>query len=150
MEHANVTTTTHAPAHEAPAAAVHDRGHGSGDAHGGEGAHHSGLSYYAVFGILFVVTVLEVGLAYLDLNKVLKISLFVVMALYKAVMVALYFMHLKFERKTMWLIASAPLIFGVILAIGAYPDSEKGTSPFRRGDLDPWKESTPPPNPGHE
>jgi len=108
----------------------------AGDTHGGHGA---SLSYYQVFAILFVVTVLEVGLAYLDLGKLLKISLFVVMALYKAVMVALYFMHLKFEKKTMWVIASAPMIFGVILAIGVYPDSEKGTKSFQRGELGPWR-----------
>ena len=115
----------------APTDAAHGTGH--------EG-HKKTLSYEAVFLILFVATVLEVGLAYMPLAKGLKIVLFVAMALYKAVMVALYFMHLKFEKKTMWIIAAAPLMFGVILAIGTYPDSEKGTSPFKRGDAQPWAE----------
>ena len=118
-------------------------------AHGtGHGGHKQSLSYEAVFLILFVATVLEVGLAYLPMVKWLKIVLFVLMALYKAVMVALYFMHLKFEKKMMWVIAAAPLMFGVILAIGTYPDSEKGTARFKRGDAQPWAEQTEPPPAG--
>ena len=118
-------------------------------AHGtGHGGHKKSLSYEAVFLILFVATVLEVGLAYLSMPKGLKIVLFVLMALYKAVMVALYFMHLKFEKKMMWVIAAAPLMFGVILAIGTYPDSEKGTSPFKRGDAQPWAQPEPAGTPG--
>ena len=109
------------------------------DAHGAHAGHGKTLSNMQVFLILLVVTIAEVGLAYMDVSKSLKIITFVVMALYKAVMVALYFMHLKYEKsKIMWLIAAAPLIFGVILAIGTYPDSEKGTDIFRKGSPNPW------------
>jgi cytochrome c oxidase subunit 4 len=135
------------PGHGTTGLATADAPHGG--AAGGHGAHeagtghHGGLTYYQVFAILFIVTVAEVGLAYLSMPKFAKIVIFVVMALYKAVMVALYFMHLKFEKKTMWIIAAAPLIFGVILAIGTYPDSEKGTGRFQRGELDPWTAAEP-------
>lgn len=115
---------------QAHAPAPHgDAGHGAG--------HHSGLSYFQVFIILLVVTIAEVGVAYMDIGKGLKIVTFVAMALYKAVMVAAYFMHLRFEKPLMWVIASAPLILGVIIAVGAYPDSEKGTQGFKDGLLDP-------------
>lgn len=110
-------------------------------AHAPDAGHHGGLSYFQVFLILMVVTVAEVGVAYLDIDKSVKIVTFVVMALYKAVMVAAYFMHLRFEKPLMWVIASAPLILGVIIAVGAYPDSEKGTQRFKDGVLDPWSES---------
>ena len=119
-----------------------DPGHGG--AHGDSHGHRASLSYEQVFLILFVATVVEVALAYMGIPKGIKIVLFVVMALYKAVMVALYFMHLKFEKKLMWVIAAAPLMFGVILAIGTYPDSEKGTKRFQRGDSNPWSETETP------
>ncbi len=117
----------------------------SSDPHHGASAtsgHHGGLSYYAVFFILLVVTIAEVGVAYLPLPHGVKILTFIVMALYKAVMVALYFMHLKFENKIMWVIAAAPLIFGVLITIGTYPDSEKGTERFKNGELQPWSPPT--------
>jgi cytochrome c oxidase subunit 4 len=125
---------------QAHAPAPHgDAGHGAGHGDAGHGAagHHSGLSYFQVFLILLVVTVAEVGVAYMDIGKGLKIVTFVAMALYKAVLVAAYFMHLRFEKPLMWVIASAPLILGVIIAVGAYPDSEKGTQGFKDGLLDP-------------
>ena len=122
----------HAPAPHGDAA--------HGDAGHGADGHHGGLSYFKVFIILLVVTVAEVGVAYLDIGKGLKIVTFVAMALYKAVMVAAYFMHLRFEKPLMWVIAAAPLMLGVIIAVGAYPDSEKGTQRFKDGVLDPWKE----------
>jgi cytochrome c oxidase subunit 4 len=146
-----MTDPTHAPTpapHAPPAApaphgapAGHGAGHGAD--HAAHHAHQGGLSTIGVFMILMVVTIIEVAWAYLALPKGFKNTMFVVMALYKAVMVALYFMHLRFERRTMWIIAAAPLIFGVILAIGAYPDSEKGTGRFKRGELDPWTTGEP-------
>jgi len=127
---------------QAHAPAPHgDAGHG--DAGHDSAGHHGGLSYFQVFLILLVVTVAEVGVAYMDIGKSLKIVTFVAMALYKAVMVAAYFMHLRFEKPLMWVIAAAPLMLGVIIAIGAYPDSEKGTPPFKEGVLDPWKDPAP-------
>lgn len=112
-----------------------DASHGS---HGAAHHHGGGLSNFAVFMILLVVTVAEVGVAYLPMHSGLKIFTFIAMALYKAVMVAYYFMHLKFESKVMWLVASAPLFLGVLITVGTYPDSEKGTTAFKNGVLRPW------------
>jgi cytochrome c oxidase subunit 4 len=109
-----------------------------GDAHAEP--HHPHPKYFNIWFILLVVTVLEVIVGTTALPKSIRNPALCIMALYKAVLVALYFMHLKFERRTMWVIASAPLIFGVILAIGTFPDSEKGTTPFKRGDPQPWLE----------
>ena len=79
--------------------------------------------YFLVAFILLIVTILEV-IAAKSLGGNFKWMMLVAMALFKAAVVALYFMHLKFERKTMWIIASAPLIFGAILYCGATPDSD--------------------------
>ncbi|MSR47980.1 MAG: hypothetical protein EXS13_13130 [Planctomycetes bacterium] len=117
-------------------------GHATGDAAGHDAghAHHGGMSNFTVFMILLIVTVAEVGLAYMDIAKWLKVTTFIVMALYKAVMVAYHFMHLKFERRGMWVIASAPLFLGVLITIGTYADAEKGTDVFKKGELKPWLE----------
>ena len=128
--HATGDAAGHAAAH----AAGHDAGH----------AHHGGMSNSTVFMILLVVTVAEVGIAYMDIAKWLKVVTFIVMALYKAVMVAYHFMHLKFEKRGMWVIAAAPLFLGVLITIGTYADAEKGTEVFKRGELKPFVEKPAP------
>ena len=132
----------HAPPTPAPPGIVAEPGH--------EAGHHAPVKYWNIWFVLLAVTIAEVIVAQLDIAKWLMWTSLTVMALYKAVLVALYFMHLKFEKKTMWIIAAAPMIFGVILAIGTYPDSEKGTSPFRKGALNPWVDPNAPPAPGTE
>ncbi len=116
------------------------------ESHGDGHAVHA--NYYTIWFILLVVTLAEVIVGTVALPRAFRQPALVIMAVYKAVLVALNFMHLKFERRTMWIIASAPLIFGVIFAIGAYPDSEKGTSPFKRGDLQPWSSTSDAPGAG--
>lgn len=71
-------------------------------------------TYYAIFGALLCGTALTVWVSYLDLgpmNTVVAISIAVV----KALLVALYFMHLKFERKSLGIIVASTLILGAIL-----------------------------------
>ena len=128
-------TQTSDPTATAPAA---HGGHGAAD-HGGHGDAHS--SYYKIWFILLVFTVLEVFVGIWSGPLVVKAPLLVGMALFKAVLVAAYFMHLKFEKKLMWVVAAAPLIFGVILAIGAYPDSEQSTDAKKHGQLPVREES---------
>ena len=48
-------------------------------------------------------------------SKLVLASGIVGMAIIKAVLVALYFMHLKFERKTLGLLFASTLILGAIL-----------------------------------
>jgi cytochrome c oxidase subunit 4 len=50
------------------------------------------------------------------------IILLVGLALAKALLVALFFMHLRFERKTFVIIVSAPVILAVVLILGLLPD----------------------------
>jgi cytochrome c oxidase subunit 4 len=102
---------------------------------GDHGEAHPHPNYFGTWFILLVVTLAEVVFAAVTPTGLFKGVGLVVMALYKVVLVALYFMHLKFEKKTMWVIASAPLIFGVILSIGVYPDSESSTDAKKHGDL---------------
>jgi cytochrome c oxidase subunit 4 len=91
------------------------------------GKGHAHPNYWAIWGWLFVLTVAEVivavlpvGLAYPHAAKVL---LLVSLALTKAALVALYFMHLRFEKRTLGLIAMTPLFLCVFLLFMLLPDS---------------------------
>ncbi|HEX9691469.1 MAG TPA: cytochrome C oxidase subunit IV family protein [Gemmatimonadales bacterium] len=74
-------------------------------------------NYWAVWGFLFVLTVTEVGVAFLPWSKNLLILLLLGMALWKALLVALYFMHLRFEKFRLRIFVLAPLPLTVIIVI---------------------------------
>ena len=78
---------------------------------------HKHPNYLAIFWILLIVTVIEVGfsLVFASAPKAVLIGGLVLLAAFKALLVALYFMHLKFERKALGIIVGSTLILGVIL-----------------------------------
>jgi caa(3)-type oxidase subunit IV len=76
---------------------------------------HKHPNYIRIWWILLIVTMMEVGYSFMKVPRSILISGLVVMAVFKAVLVALYFMHLKFERKTLGIIVGSTLILGVIL-----------------------------------
>jgi len=83
---------------------------------------HSHPNYLRIFWILFALTVVEVAIAYAGLPKVLLVSLLIVLAVWKAALVALHFMHLKFEKTTLTMIALSPFILCVFLILMLLPD----------------------------
>jgi cytochrome c oxidase subunit 4 len=90
-------------------AIAHDAGQDSG--HG-----HATPNYIAVFFILFVVTVVEVLVPeYLDLGQGLFLTVMMGMAMLKAALVGLYFMHLKYDHKLLMVIAVVPFILAPIV-----------------------------------
>ncbi len=78
---------------------------------------HAHPRYILIWVILLVLTLAEVGYAFLDLPKVVLAVGLVFMAVWKAVMVAMYYMHLKYEPRRLWILAISPLPFGVILVL---------------------------------
>ena len=66
--------------------------------------------YMKVFVVLFVLTVLEVGVTYVDVARSAMVLALVGMALTKAVFVALYYMHLASERRVLRLVVGMPLL----------------------------------------
>lgn len=72
-------------------------------------------NYMAVWLALFLMTLIEVGVAFLALSKTAIIGALVFLALWKAMLVALYYMHLKYEPRRMWLLAASPLPLALIL-----------------------------------
>jgi len=76
---------------------------------------HKHPNYMGIFWILLSVTVVEVGYSFLKIPRPILILGLVSLAGFKALLVALYFMHLKFERKSLGLIVASTLILGAIL-----------------------------------
>jgi cytochrome c oxidase subunit 4 len=74
-------------------------------------------TYMLVFGSLMVLTLVTVGLRYLDLPVVPAIMIALAIALLKGSLVACYFMHLISERKLVLIIMLATVFFffGVLL-----------------------------------
>ncbi len=86
-------------------------------AHNHTEEHHTGLRVYAAVCLaLFVLTAVTVYVAKFDFGD-LNIVVAMVIASIKASIVALYFMHLKFEDKLTWIYALYPL-FLLFLLIG--------------------------------
>jgi cytochrome c oxidase subunit IV len=83
---------------------------------------HSSANYLKIFYILLALTVVEVAIVYLHLPKILLVSLLVVLAVWKAALVAMHFMHLKFEKTTLMVIALSPFILCVFLILMLLPD----------------------------
>jgi len=76
---------------------------------------HKHPNYMGIFWILLSVTVMEVGYSTLKIPRPILILGLVSLAGFKALLVALYFMHLKFERKSLGVIVASTLILGAIL-----------------------------------
>jgi len=87
-----------------------------------ENAHKEHPKYMRIFWILLVLTVAEVAVVYMPLPKIVIALLLIGMACSKALYVALYFMHLKFEKKTLMVIALTPFIICVFLVFMLLPD----------------------------
>jgi cytochrome c oxidase subunit 4 len=90
-------------------------------------AGHAHPNYWAIWGWLFVLTIAEVIVAVIPIGPAYphaaKVVLLVVLALTKAALVGLYFMHLRFEKRTLGLIAITPLFLCVFLLFMLLPDS---------------------------
>lgn len=76
-------------------------------------AHHP--PYIAIFGGLAVLTAIELFVAFLPWPKRIVVALLIFMAVWKALLVALYYMHLRFEPNRLRILAIAPLPLAVIL-----------------------------------
>jgi cytochrome c oxidase subunit IV len=83
---------------------------------------HTHPNYMGIFWVLLVLTIVEVALTFLGLPKLLLGSLLVILAVWKAALVAMYFMHLKFERRTLAMIAVVPFILCLFLILMLLPD----------------------------
>jgi len=84
---------------------------------------HDHPNYMAIFWWLLGLTIAELAVAYMPMPKSLMIAGLVSLAVAKATLVAMYFMHLKFERRTLGLIALTPPILLMMFVVITYPDT---------------------------
>lgn len=73
--------------------------------------------YYAIFAILMVLTAVTVGVAYIDLGPVNTVAALAI-AGFKAMIVVLFFMHVKYSTRLIKLTVIAGLYWmGIIFAL---------------------------------
>jgi cytochrome c oxidase subunit 4 len=85
-------------------------------------AAHKHPNYMAIFWYLAILTVLEIAVVFLPFGKFINGVLLCALALGKASLVALYFMHLRFETRTLGMIAITPLAIATLLVFVLLPD----------------------------
>ena len=82
-----------------------------------EGAHHpSDLDYIKVAAVLAVVTIAEVGVYYLSSLRSLLVPLLLGMSVVKFFLVAMWFMHLRFDSR----LFRRLFVLGIVLALLVY------------------------------
>jgi len=110
----------------------HNSNTAHGDSHGELGHIVPYKIFVRVFITLVILTLITVGVSRIDLG-VMNIVVAMVIASIKAMIVALFFMHLKYENKLTWLYAAFPLFLLATLLAGVFIDN-----PFRHpNQLDP-------------
>lgn len=83
---------------------------------------HQGPSYYLIFAALVVLTVITVAVSYVEMSPAMGLIVAMAIASLKATLVALFFMHLKFEIKPIYIVVGVPLVLTAILVLALLPD----------------------------
>jgi cytochrome c oxidase subunit 4 len=78
-------------------------------------------TYFVVYAVLLVLLVLTVAVAYLDLGP-WGVILALTIAIAKALLVILYFMHVRTSNPLVWVFAGAGFFWLVILLAGTIQD----------------------------
>jgi cytochrome c oxidase subunit 4 len=79
---------------------------------------HKHPNYILIWVYLAVLTAAELALAFeLPISRNLKLILLLVLAVWKALLVAMFFMHLKFERWNLRILFIIPLPLAAILIL---------------------------------
>ena len=92
--------------------------------------------YLGVFASLLVLTGLTVGIAFIDLGHEINIVFALLIATAKASLVGLFFMHLKWERKSIYSLLVLVFFFFLALiglTLGGYWDTTRGAEHHRVG-----------------
>jgi len=71
---------------------------------------------FKVFGVLVVLTAIELGVVYLPIRKWMVVTALILLALSKAYTVAMYYMHLKAETKIMKFMIYLPILAPALYA----------------------------------
>ena len=84
---------------------------------------HHEVPYYLIFAALIILTGVTVGIAFIHFpTELINVGLAMIVAIIKGSMVAMFFMHLKFEGKLIYMIFVVPLALCVLLVVALLPD----------------------------
>jgi cytochrome c oxidase subunit IV len=90
-------------------------------------AHETKRPYLQVFVALAVLTAVEVGLASLSIDKTVRVLILLGLSAAKAALVALFYMHLRYDHRILALIGGFPLFLVVIMLVIFLADRSLGT-----------------------
>jgi len=82
-----------------------------------EQTHHPKSQFLWVWGALLVMTGGEVWLAYQNMELIRMLTILMGLSLVKAALIIAYFMHMKFERLSLFLTLFPMLIFCIVLML---------------------------------
>lgn len=94
-------------------------------------AHPTTKTYYTVYGLLLALLVLTVVVAEVRLLSDVGFFVAVVIATIKALLIILFFMHVRYSKPLIWVVAGAGFFWLAILfslTLGDY--FTRGTTPF--------------------
>jgi cytochrome c oxidase subunit 4 len=74
-------------------------------------------NYMLIFVFLGVLTAVEVGVTFTGLPKSVQVPLLIVLAIAKATLVGMYYMHLRYEGRVLRFVALGPLLLAIILTL---------------------------------
>jgi cytochrome c oxidase subunit 4 len=77
--------------------------------------------YYVIFGILMFCTYLTVQIAFFDLG-IFNTSAALAIAVFKATLVVLFFMHVRYSGRLIWLVIVAALLWLAIMFAITFSD----------------------------
>jgi cytochrome c oxidase subunit 4 len=87
-------------------------GHGAGSEHHAHGGHASPGFYWAIGGVLTVITAVEVAIFYIPALSGVLVPLLLALSAAKFMLVVMFFMHLKFDSR----VFSGVFLAGLVLA----------------------------------
>lgn len=73
-------------------------------------------TYVIVFGWLALLTILEVATAAIGLDESIRVPVLIVLAIIKAALVVLFYMHLRYDSKWYWVFLILPIGFVLLLS----------------------------------
>ncbi len=85
--------------------------------------HHGKAQFFWVWGVLLIITAIEVYLGYQNMEAVRMLTILMGLSIIKAALIIGYFMHMKFEISRMKWITMSALVFCLAMMLVFFPDA---------------------------
>ncbi|MGA2002139.1 MAG: cytochrome C oxidase subunit IV family protein [Terriglobales bacterium] len=85
--------------------------------------HHSHMQFFIVWGVLLVLTAIEVYLGYQNMEPKRMLSILMCLSIVKAALIIAYFMHMKYEASRMKYLTMCSLLFCLAMMMVIFPDA---------------------------